>query len=140
MSLTPEEKHARHLQQMKEWRKRNKLHVYQYQSKWFAENKDLRREQARKWSKTEAGRRTSRIKSWKKNGILHKDFDKLYERYLNATECENCSIPLTLAGTEMRDVSTIVMKLDILEIFCAECVIRFAVTNLHHSNPKFGNN
>jgi hypothetical protein len=95
MSLTTEEKRTRHLEQMKEWRKRNKLHVHEYQTKWFAENKEKRRLQQRNWSKTEAGRKTTRIKCWKKSGILHKDYNKLYEKYLNATECENCSIPLT---------------------------------------------
>jgi hypothetical protein len=128
MSLTTEEKHARQLQQMKDWRKRNKLHVYEYQAKWFSQNKEKKRLAQRKWSKTEAGRKASRIKCWKKNGILHKDYNKLYEKYLNATECENCSIPLTF-GWDGDARSTIVMKLDILGISFAECVIRFAGIN-----------
>lgn len=94
-ALSPEEKHARHLKQMKEWRKRNKAHIIEYSHKWFMKNGDRRRAQARLWSKTESGRKCQRIQCWKKHGIIHEDYDKLYEQYMNAKECENCSIPLT---------------------------------------------
>ena len=47
-----------------------------------------------KYQKTEAGKKSMRISSWKTQGIISDDYNKLYERYINTTICDLCKINL----------------------------------------------
>jgi len=45
--------------------------------------------------KSPPGVKANRINTWKQAGIIHPDFNSVYETYINTTNCENCDIELT---------------------------------------------
>jgi hypothetical protein len=40
-------------------------------------------------------KKSKRISKWKRRGVIHHDFDELYEKYINTEYCELCSVKLT---------------------------------------------
>ena len=65
---------------MKEWRKKNK-----------EKNKEYHKE----YSQTPAGKKTMRICDWKRHGVIHHNFDELYEKFIQTELCELCNVKLT---------------------------------------------
>ena len=53
------------------------------------------KEYDKKYRQTPAGKKTKRISHWKRSGVIHNDFNELYEKYLNTELCDNCNIELT---------------------------------------------
>ena len=37
--------------------------------------------------------KSRRISTWKRRGVIHQDFDTLYQSYLESTICGRCNIP-----------------------------------------------
>jgi len=75
----------------KEYREKNKKKVAEYKKVWYENNKD-----------TEEYKKTQRISNWKKSGVIHDNYDNLYELYLSQTNCENCNVVLTYDKTTTR--------------------------------------
>jgi len=50
-----------------------------------------------KYQKTEAGKKSMRISSWKRQGLISDDYDKIYDRYNNTKICDLCKEDLTIA-------------------------------------------
>lgn len=42
------------------------------------------------WFRTPKGKKIERINKWKHLGLVHDDYDSLYEVYLNTTACQVC--------------------------------------------------
>tara|TARA_Y100000592_G_scaffold68546_1_gene106518 strand:+ start:1297 stop:1731 length:435 start_codon:yes stop_codon:yes gene_type:complete len=76
---------------MKEYREKNKDKIKEYREK----NKEKIAEKKKEYNKTPAGIKSSRINNWKYSGIIHDNYDELYERYLNTEFCEECNVKLT---------------------------------------------
>ena len=61
-------------------------------------NKDKIREQKKisnkEYYKTENGKKSNRILSWKNRGVSSDNYDDLYEKYINTKFCEECDIEL----------------------------------------------
>ena len=62
---------------------------------YYQENKDKIKEQQKEYKQTENCIKSMRISKWKNRGVYSDDYDKLYEIYINTTNCEKCSILLT---------------------------------------------
>ena len=60
----------------------------QSNKKWKEEHK----EQIKQYNQTDQGKKTHRISTWKRIGLICDNIDKLYEHYLNTWECDNCGI------------------------------------------------
>lgn len=43
-----------------------------------------------KWFRTPHGKKVERINKWKYFGLVHDDYNQLYERYINTTDCDVC--------------------------------------------------
>jgi len=84
----------------KEWqrqyRERNREKRNEYSRQHYLKNKEKKKEYNRQYQQTPQGKKIMRIKNWKSQGIISNDFDKLYERYLNTTNCEECDCILTV--------------------------------------------
>ena len=63
----------------------------EYHKRYREKNKDKIKE----YNQTEKGKKTRRIGKWKFMGIVHHNFDELYEKYINTEYCELCSVELT---------------------------------------------
>lgn len=62
------------------------------------ENKSFREKESeskKEYYKTEIGIKNRRIRKWKFRGVIHPNFDELYEKYINTEHCELCNIKLT---------------------------------------------
>ena len=70
----------------KEYRIKNKQHLQQYEK--------TRGEYFKAYRLTEPYKKTQRIRNWKRYGVIG-DYNLLYEKYLNTSNCENCNKILT---------------------------------------------
>jgi actin-related protein len=97
-----EKNKERFAEQQKEYKKwyneENREHRLEYNKKWYQKNKEYKKEKEKQYSKTEAGKKASRINAWKQNGVKCDDYNVLYERYINTTHCENCNVELIEGG------------------------------------------
>ena len=80
----------------RQYKIKNKEKARAQRLQWDIDNKDRNRELQRTWLNTPAGRKSSRIQNWKQNGVIHDDFNELYEKYINTEFCELCNVKLTV--------------------------------------------
>ena len=94
------------LEQKKEYGELNKKSKSEYNKKYREQHRDkmvkyskeyndTHKQEAKLYRKSEIGRKGSRIRDWKRYGVICDDFDGLYEKYINTTHCENCNVELT---------------------------------------------
>ena len=77
----------------------NKLrHTKEYNKKQYQERKEYQKE----YKQSPVGKKSNRIGKWKLRGIIHDNYDELYERYLNTEFCELCNIKLTEDKTNTK--------------------------------------
>ena len=75
----------------KKYYEKNKEKKKEYNEK----NKEKYKEYHKEYRQTEAGKKSNRIRKWKHRGLIHDNYDELYEYYLNCKNCEKCSVELT---------------------------------------------
>ena len=84
---------------MKIYRQENKDKIKEQQKIYRQENKDKIKEKMKiyrqEYNQTDKGIKSKRISNWKTSGVVCDDYDKLYEMFINTTNCENCDILLT---------------------------------------------
>tara|TARA_S200002703_G_C3601916_1_gene184799 strand:- start:47 stop:532 length:486 start_codon:yes stop_codon:yes gene_type:complete len=75
----------------KEWYIKNKERLLEKQRLYSLNNK----EKIKIYKETEKGIKSTRISRWKKKGLLG-NYDEIYERYINTTNCDLCNVILTI--------------------------------------------
>jgi len=75
MVLSAEEKRIRKSERNKKWREKNKEKIKEYD---------------KKYKKSPQGKKSNIILEWKRRGLVHEDYDALYETYLQTNECNVC--------------------------------------------------
>jgi hypothetical protein len=73
----------------------NKEKRQKQMKEYHQQNKEKLKEYYKKYSQTEKGKKSTRIRNWKFSGVIHPNFDELYEKYINTEHCELCSVELT---------------------------------------------
>jgi len=79
----------------------------EYDKKRYQENKekiklqakeyrDNNKEKIKEYRKTDNFNKSRRISDWKRNGVIHNDFNELYDYFINCKNCENCNIELSV--------------------------------------------
>ncbi len=66
----------------------------EYYQKYSPNHKEERAEYNKAYRATEKGTKKHRISAWKGRGVICEDWDLLYEKYINTTNCENCDVVL----------------------------------------------
>ena len=87
----------------KEWQKeydkknyeKNKEKKKEYMKEWREKNKEKYKEYQKEYYSSPAGRKIKRIGDWRRYGVIHHNFDELYEKYINTEKCELCDVQLT---------------------------------------------
>tara|TARA_R110000803_G_C11718477_1_gene287889 strand:- start:4 stop:384 length:381 start_codon:yes stop_codon:yes gene_type:complete len=77
-------------QKKKEWREANREKEKERLKKYRDENKEKEKERLKKYRSTENGIKSYRISKWKYRGMIHDDFDSVYEIYFHTWNCEYC--------------------------------------------------
>ena len=101
MVLTEEEKKERQKEYNKKYRKNNKERKKQTQKLYREKNKEKliekkkeyyknNKEKYKEYRKTPSGKKSETISNWKTYGLIDDDYEGLYDKYLNTTECEIC--------------------------------------------------
>ena len=91
----------------KEYRLRNKEKISERKKKYYEKNKEKvkekmkeyrekNKEKIKEYQQSEKGVKSTRIRNWKSIGVVSDDFDILYDKYINTTNCEECNIELTV--------------------------------------------
>ena len=77
----------------------NKDNILEYQKDYNAKNKEKvsTRQKAYQidYNQTPEGKKSNRISNWKSRGVIHDDFNELYEKYITTELCELCNVELT---------------------------------------------
>jgi hypothetical protein len=71
---------------MKKYREKNKDKISEEKKKHYQEHK----EEIKEYNQTPAAIKARIIAYWKLRGLIHPDYDELYELYLNCKHCEVC--------------------------------------------------
>jgi len=78
----------------REYNKRNKEKKRETNKLYRANNieniKEYQKEYQKEYSKTPNGKKSTTISSWKKYGLIHDNYEELYDKYLDTTECDVC--------------------------------------------------
>tara|TARA_R110000822_G_scaffold38655_1_gene106964 strand:- start:99 stop:434 length:336 start_codon:yes stop_codon:yes gene_type:complete len=67
----------------------------EWKRQYYLKNKEKIAQQKKKYQQTPEGKKSKRISRWKNRGVIHDNFDELYEKYINTELCDNCNCELT---------------------------------------------
>tara|TARA_R110000772_G_scaffold261962_1_gene380709 strand:+ start:277 stop:597 length:321 start_codon:yes stop_codon:yes gene_type:complete len=63
--------------------------------RYYEKHKEKNKEKRRLYLQTPEGKKYNRTSRWKTMGVIHDDFNELYEKYINTEICELCNVELT---------------------------------------------
>jgi hypothetical protein len=82
----------------KEYYEKNSENVSKYQINYREDNKEKIKDWQKKYKveykKTEQYIKSRRISNWKRRKVKCDDWDNLYDKYINTTNCEECDVEL----------------------------------------------
>ena len=78
--------------QMKEYRQKNKEKIAAKDKEYRQKNKEKIAAHEKEYYRTPQGKRSRLIIKWKQCGLIHDDYNQLYDEYLKSTNCERCGI------------------------------------------------
>ena len=81
-------------EQKKQYRLANKEKIAELNKEHYLNNKEHIAEQHKQYYKTENGKKSYRITTWKQRGVITENFDELYDKYINTNNCEECNVEL----------------------------------------------
>lgn len=75
----------------KNYREKNKEKLKEIYKEYREANKEKLKEQRKEYRQTPIGKKSHTINSWKRIGVIHNNFDLLYETYINKNNCDVCN-------------------------------------------------
>jgi hypothetical protein len=94
---------------------------------YYKNNKQKINERTKKYQQTVKGKKVRRISDWKNIGLICDDYDALYEKVYNTTNCEECNVLLTIDSKKTK--TTLCMDHDhstglFRNVLCLSCNIK----------------
>jgi hypothetical protein len=85
-------RYQKNKEKKKEYYEENKEKILTQKKLYYEEeeNKERAKRWQREYTKSPQGIKAYRLSDWRKSGLIHDDIDELYERYIEATHCEEC--------------------------------------------------
>lgn len=114
------------------WREKNRQHTRDYAKQYYSknreqyaakyeENKEEKTIKSREYHKSANGRKKHQISYWKRRGLIHSDYEKLYDEYLNKEICDKCDEPFGERGDGTGSYRCIAQKYGTQEVDCVCC-------------------
>tara|TARA_R110000787_G_scaffold110397_2_gene219073 strand:+ start:288 stop:722 length:435 start_codon:yes stop_codon:yes gene_type:complete len=75
-------------------KEKRKKYYNEYREKHREKLQDYRKKYIEEYKKTEQYIKTHRIRKWKSRGVICDEWDNLYNKYINTTNCEECDVEL----------------------------------------------
>ena len=71
-----------------------------YNKQYYEKNKEKRAAQNKQYyeQNKEENHRSHTINQWKRNGVIHDDYNALYDHYNSVTQCADCDVVLGKMG------------------------------------------
>tara|TARA_R100000541_G_scaffold58707_1_gene70362 strand:+ start:16 stop:597 length:582 start_codon:yes stop_codon:yes gene_type:complete len=116
----------------KEYYVKNRDELLNYQKEYSKNNKHIRSA----YRETESYKKSSRITNWKKAG-LKGNYDEIYERYINTTNCDICGVLLTMGKklkTTTKSMEHDHISGELRSVTCHKCNMK------PHLKKKYDNN
>ena len=98
----------------------------EYAKRWREEKQ---KEYHKNYRKSAKGQKSTTISGWKYAGLISDDYDSIYDRYINTTECDCCKKPIKEGkGSRVMDHCHETKKFR--NILCHNCnILRFHFDN-----------
>ena len=93
------QEHKQEIQEKnKKYHEEHKQKILEKKKEYNEVHKKEKQEYDKKYKKiyatTENGKKYNKINMWKYKGVISDDYNELYDKYINATECELCKTPI----------------------------------------------
>ena len=105
----------------KEYILKNKEQIKERRKEYRLNTKEHIKEYQKEYGQTPNGIKSRRIIIWKKSGVIHEDFNKLYELYINTNECNVCH--KTFKNTKDRHLDHSHENGEFRYVLCQSCNI-----------------
>ena len=89
------ESYQKNKEKFKEKSKKYKIENKDKIKEDYQKNRDTILENKKEYIQTPEGKKSSTKKSWKKMGLNMENFESIYKRYCQTTNCDNCGVLLT---------------------------------------------
>jgi len=120
------------------WREKNRQHTRDYARDYYSknkeqyaakyeENKEEKAEKSRAYHASAQGKKKHQISYWKRRGLIHDDFDSLYDEYINKRECDKCGEEFGQRGDGTGTYICIAQKFgtkEVESVCCYKCMNR----------------
>lgn len=77
---------------IKAYREKNKEKIKAKNKAWREAHKEEIKTYNKSYFQTPTGIKYNRINHWKNVGIIHPDYDALYDEFIQVTHCEDCNV------------------------------------------------
>ncbi len=84
------------LEYKQEYYQTNKEQIREYNQEYYQTNKEQIREYKQEYYQTSEGYKALKKSSWKKQGLNMDNFEEIFKRYYDTTNCDNCNVLLTI--------------------------------------------
>ena len=113
------------------YRKREEYYKEKAQN-WRSNNPDRKKQLDKEYHQTDKGKKIHKISSWRTQGVIHENFDELYEYYINCKACENCNVELVegMCGSNKRCLDHSHKTGKFRNVLCCKCNIRRKEDNI----------
>ena len=119
------------------WREKNRQHTRDYAKQYYAthkehyankyeENREVKTQTSKDYHKSANGRKKHQISYWKRRGIIHTDYEALYNEYMNKTKCDKCETDFGERGDGTGSYKCIAQMAngEVESICCYRCMNR----------------
>lgn len=120
------------------WREKNRQHTRDYAKAYYSknkehyhakyqENKEEKASKSREYHKSAHGRKKHQISYWKRRGLIHDDYEKLYDEYMNKKTCHKCGEEFGERGDGTGSYKCIAQKYgsnEVESVCCYRCMNR----------------
>ena len=118
----PEKKKEYHREYQRQWKLKNPDKMEEYKQNGLEHKREYNRNYMRNKINTDEGRKQHLIRTWKGRGIIHDDFDTVYDIYIDTDKCDVCNVELTDGrGKNSRNLDHNHETGEIRGIICKRC-------------------